>query len=201
MEAGARRGGGRPPMGRGDVRSFSGGGQFNSMMPPPDHQRNTVGMDDLRRLGRGGSRQPSQAGATVLGPPSMFGGPRGSNTRKPIGQSGMSKAGEDSGASSRTGTPPAQKEKREKEEKEAAAKHQNAFRYGFPLSSSFTSFVVDCPFSALAGLDNASEPADPASPPSTASSPPTIKLKPAERQRSKSPLGKKEDDDDQGKAS
>ena len=34
---------------------------------------------------------------------------------------------DDSGASSRTGTPPAQKEKREKEEKEAA-KSANTFR-------------------------------------------------------------------------
>lgn len=128
-EAGARRGGGgggRPPMGRGDARQFSGGSQYG-MMPPPDYQRNIVGMDDLRRLGRGGSRQASQAGPPSLGPPSMF-GPRGSNTRKPLGPSGIAKAGEDSGVSSRTGTPPAQKEKREKEEKEAAAKHTNAFR-------------------------------------------------------------------------
>ncbi|KAL9046596.1 MAG: hypothetical protein Q9214_000603 [Letrouitia sp. 1 TL-2023] len=181
-DAGARRAaGGRPPLGRGDVRAFSGGSQYG-MMPPPDYQRNTVGMDDLRRLGRGGSsRQPSQAGATVLGPISMFASARGSNPRKPIGTSGMARTGEDSGTSSRTGTPPAQKERKEKEEKEAAAKHQNAF-------------------SALAGLDNASEPADPASPPSTGSSPPTTKLRPAERQRSKSPLGKKDDDENQGEA-
>ncbi|KAL8720629.1 MAG: hypothetical protein Q9225_002529 [Loekoesia sp. 1 TL-2023] len=181
-EAGARRGGGgggRPPMGRGDARQFSGGGQYG-MMPPPDYQRNIVGMDDLRRLGRGGSRQTSQAGPPSLGPPSMF-GPRGSNTRKPLGPSGIAKAGEDSGVSSRTGTPPAQKEKREKEEKEAAGKHTNAF-------------------SALAGLDNAGEPADPASPPSAASSPPTTKLNLAQRQRSKSPLGNK-DDKTEGEAS
>ncbi|KAL8901149.1 MAG: hypothetical protein Q9207_005339 [Kuettlingeria erythrocarpa] len=164
-------GGGRPPAGRGDARNFSGGGQYG-MMPPPDYQRNTVGMDDLRRLGRGGSRQASQAGPPSLGPPSMF-GPRGSNTRKPLGP-GFSRAGEDSGASSRTGTPPAQKEKKEKDEKEAAAKHTNAF-------------------SALAGLDNAGEPADPASPPSNASSPPTTKPSLAQAQRSKSPLGNKED--------
>lgn len=177
-DAGARRGGGggggggRAPIGRGDARQFSGGGQYG-MMPPPDYQRNTVGMDDLRRLGRGGSRQASQAGPPSLGPPSMF-GPRGSNTRRPLGQSGLSKAGEDSGASSRTGTPPAQKEKKEREEKEAAAKHTNAF-------------------SALAGLDNAGEPADPTSPPSTASSPPTTKMSLNRAQRSKSPLGDKDD--------
>jgi hypothetical protein len=58
----------------------------------------------------------------------MF-GTRGSNTRKPLGPGGIAKGGEDSGASSRTGTPPAQKERREKEEKEAA-KHVNLFRYG-----------------------------------------------------------------------
>ncbi|KAL9598325.1 MAG: hypothetical protein Q9219_004553 [cf. Caloplaca sp. 3 TL-2023] len=182
-EAGARRGGGggggggRPPMGRGDARQFSGGGQYG-MMPPPDYQRNTVGIDDIRRLGRGGSRQASQAGTPSLGPPSMFAS-RGSNTRRPLGPSGMSRAGEDSGASSRTGTPPAQKEKKEKEEKEAAATHTNAF-------------------SALAGLDNAGEPADPASPPSAASSPPTTKLSLAQRQRSKSPLGNKDDKTEEG---
>ncbi|KAL8715065.1 MAG: hypothetical protein Q9220_001022 [cf. Caloplaca sp. 1 TL-2023] len=181
-DAGARRGGGnvggRPAMGRGDARQFSGGGQFG--MPPPDYRGNTVGMDELRRLGRGGSRQPSQAGGTVLGPPSNF-GPRGSNTRKTLGPSGIGKAGEDSGASSRTGTPPAQKDKKEKDEA-AAAKHTNAF-------------------SALAGLDNAGEPADPASPPSATSSPPTTKLNLAQRQRSKSPLGKKDDDKPEGESS
>ncbi|KAL8914128.1 MAG: hypothetical protein Q9172_007157 [Xanthocarpia lactea] len=181
-DAGARRGGaggGRAQMGRGDARQFSGGGQFG-MMPPPEYRGNTVGMDDIRRLGRGGSRQASSAGATVLGPPSMF-GPRGSNTRKPLGAAGFGKPGEDSGASSRTGTPPAQKEKKEKEEKEAAAKNANAF-------------------SALEGLDNAGEPADPASPPSAASSPPATKLSLAQRQRSKSPLDQK-DDKPEGEAS
>ncbi|KAL8832713.1 MAG: hypothetical protein Q9170_004775 [Blastenia crenularia] len=181
-DAGARRGGGgggRPQAGRGDARQFSGGGQFG-MMPPPDYQRNTVGMDDLRRLGRGGSRQASQAAPTSFGPPSMFGS-RGSNTRRPLGPSGIGRAGEDSGVSSRTGTPPAQKEKKEREEKEAAAKTKNTF-------------------SALAGLDSAGEPADPASPPSAASSPSTNKLSLAQRQRSKSPLGNK-DDKPEGEAS
>lgn len=95
------------------------------MMPPPDYHKNTVGMDDLRRLGsKGGSRQVSSQGQPTFGPTSMFGGPRGSNTRRP-GMAGTQK--DDSGASSRTGTPPAQKEKREKEEKEAA-KSVNTFR-------------------------------------------------------------------------
>lgn len=116
-------GGGRPPIGRGDARNFSGGGQYG-MMPPPDY-KNTVGMDDLRRLGsKGSSRQVSSQGQPPFGPTSMFGGPRGSNTRRP-GMAGTQK--DESGASSRTGTPPAQKEKREKEEKEAA-KSMNTFR-------------------------------------------------------------------------
>ena len=96
------------------------------MAPPDYHNRNTVGMDDLRRLGsKGGSRQVSSQGQQpTFGPTSMFGGPRGSNTRRPA-MGGTQK--DDSGASSRTGTPPAQKEKREKEEKEAA-KSANTFR-------------------------------------------------------------------------
>lgn len=112
-------------MGRGDARNFSGGGQYG-MMPPPDYHKNTVGMDDLRRLGsKGGSRQVSSQGhAPTFGPTSMFSGPRGSNTRKSA--FGASQK-DDSGASSRTGTPPAQKEKKEKEEKEAASR-TNTFR-------------------------------------------------------------------------
>lgn len=96
------------------------------MMPPPDYHKNTVGMDDLRRLGsKGGSRQVSSQGhAPTFGPTSMFSGPRGSNTRKSA--FGASQK-DDSGASSRTGTPPAQKEKKEKEEKEAASR-TNTFR-------------------------------------------------------------------------
>lgn len=95
------------------------------MMPPPDYHKNTVGVDDLRRLGsKGGSRQVSSQGQPTLGPTSMFGMQRGSNTRRP-GMAGAQK--DDSGTSSRTGTPPAQKEKREKEEKEAA-KSANTFR-------------------------------------------------------------------------
>ena len=141
QDAGSRRGGpggpggsggsggsGRLPMGRGDARNFSGS-QYG-MMPPPDYQRNTVGVEDLRRLGsRGSSRQANaQTSNTVLGPTSMFSS-RGSNNarNRPLGPSGIVKPGEESGGSSRTGTPPAQKEKKEKEDKEAA-KHANAFR-------------------------------------------------------------------------
>ncbi|KAI9820238.1 MAG: hypothetical protein M1827_005860 [Pycnora praestabilis] len=163
-----QRGGGgganRLPMGRGDARSFSGGGQYG-MMPPPDYHKNTVGMDDLRKLGKGaGSRQVSQGPAT-FGPTSMFNS-RSSSGRKPPGPGGIARGGEESGASSRTATPPAQKEKE-------------------PSTSANA-------FSALAGLGDASEePANPASPPSTHSSPPTTKSKPAE-ERPKSPLKAKD---------
>lgn len=130
QDAGSRRGGGnggnRMPMGRGDARNVSGGGQYG-MMPPPDYRGNTVGMDDIRRLGsRNTSRQVSSQG-TVFGPTSMFGSARGSNSRRGLGPSVASRANEESGTSSRTGTPPVQKEKKDKEEKEAA-KSANAFR-------------------------------------------------------------------------
>ena len=113
------------PLGRGDARNFSGPGQFG--MPPPDYQKNTVGMDDLRRLGsKGGARQVSSQGLT-FGPSSMFSSARGSNTRKPLGPGGFAGRGEDSGASSRTATPPTLKDRKEREEKEAATS-ANAFR-------------------------------------------------------------------------
>lgn len=120
-EAASRRGGGgggRPPLGRGDARNFSGGG---GNMPPPEF-RNTVGMDDIKRLqSRNTSRQASTTPQT-FGPSSMFASARGSNTRKPLF---TNKPGEDSGASSRTGTPPIQKDKKDKEDKETS---KNAFR-------------------------------------------------------------------------
>lgn len=97
------------PMGRGDARTFSGGGQYG-MIPPPDHNKNTVGMDDLRRLGnKAGSRQASQ-GPMTLGPSAMFTS-RSSSGRKPLLASASVKPGEDSGVSSRTGTPPSAREK------------------------------------------------------------------------------------------
>lgn len=129
MQDNSRRGGGgggRPPVGRGDARNFSGGGQYG-MMPPPDYHKNTVGMDDLRRLGSGkGNRQTSSQGPT-FGPTSMFSSARGSNTsRKPLNMAQK----DDSGASSRVSTPPGQKDKKEKDEKEAA-KNANTFRSVF----------------------------------------------------------------------
>ncbi|KAI9765477.1 MAG: hypothetical protein M1835_007370 [Candelina submexicana] len=155
-------GGGRMPMGRGDARSFSGGGQFGA--PPPDYHKNTVGRDDLLRLGNKASSRQASQGPLSLGPTSMFAS-RSSSGRKPLAPSGLSRAGEDSGASSRTATPPQQKDKE-------ASTSANAF-------------------SALAGLDASGEPNDSASPPSAHSSPPTSKSKPSEG-RSKSPAKDKD---------
>lgn len=88
------RGGGRPPPGRGDARNFSGGYQ---------PQSNQVAMDDLRRL-KGNSNRAS-SGNMTLGPSSMLGSR--SNSGRRLGPGGaLGRPGEDSGASSRTGTPP-----------------------------------------------------------------------------------------------
>ena len=104
-------GGGRLPMGRGDARSFSGGG----MMPPPDNG-GRVQMDDLRKLSKGASaRGLSSTGS--LGP-SMLGSRSGSG-RRGLGPGMMGRGGDESGNSSRTGTPPVQKEK--------STAHANAF--------------------------------------------------------------------------
>ncbi|KAH4415455.1 hypothetical protein HBH92_077920 [Parastagonospora nodorum] len=105
-----RGGGGRLPMGRGDARSFSGGG----MMPPPD-TNSRVQMDDLRKLSKGASGRNMNAGA-ALGP-SMLGNRSGSG-RRGLGP-GMMGGRDDSHNSSRTGTPPVK-------EKEPTA-HANAF--------------------------------------------------------------------------
>ena len=114
-------GGGRPPLGRGDARGFGQGGQQFGLQAP-DFAKQTVGMDDLRRLGsKGVGRQVSSQGPT-FGPSSMFNSARGSNTRKPLNIAQK----DDSGASSRVSTPPAQKEKEKKEEQEAK-KSANSF--------------------------------------------------------------------------
>ncbi|KAK0116153.1 hypothetical protein ONS95_013184 [Cadophora gregata] len=112
---GSQRGGGRMQMGRGDSRNFSN--QYNQ--PPVDYQKNTVGMDDLRRLtNKNASRASSQQ--MSFGPTSMFSSR--SNSGRKMGPGGsLSRTGEDSGASSRTGTPP-------HKEKESATS-ANAFRY------------------------------------------------------------------------
>ncbi|KAK7433076.1 hypothetical protein QQZ08_000005 [Neonectria magnoliae] len=92
---GNQRGGGRPPAGRGDARHFSAG--------YTQQQSNQVGMDDLRRLK--GSANRTSSGNVTLGPTSMFSSR--SNSGRRLGPGGsLGRAGEDSGASSRTGTPP-----------------------------------------------------------------------------------------------
>ncbi|KAI9732233.1 MAG: hypothetical protein M1818_007552 [Claussenomyces sp. TS43310] len=129
-------GGGRMQMGRGDSRNFSN--QYGSQ-PPIDYTKNTVATDDLRRLGKSGSNR--NQGPMSFGPTSMFSS-RSSSGRK-LGPGGsLSRAGEDSGASSRAGTPP-QKDKE-------PATSVNAF--------------------SLLSVDDG-EPEHPTSPPSTAASP------------------------------
>jgi translation initiation factor 4G len=89
----------RPPMGRGDSRSMSG--QF---MPPPDHSRTTVNVDDLRRLTRGSGRASGAGGSsTSLGPQSLLSSSR-NNSRRGLGPN--SRGAEDSAGTSRTNTPP-----------------------------------------------------------------------------------------------
>jgi translation initiation factor 4G len=115
-------------MGRGDSRNFSNSQYGNQQAA--DYQKNTVGMDDLRRLtNKGASRASSQQ--MSFGPTSMFSSR--SNSGRKMGPGGsLSRTGEDSGASSRTGTPPQQKEKE-------SATSANAFRYVLitPLTISF----------------------------------------------------------------
>ncbi|PHH68941.1 hypothetical protein CDD82_170 [Ophiocordyceps australis] len=90
-----RGGGGRPMAGRGDTRNFSGG--------YPQQTSNQVAIDDLRRLKGSASRTASQN--VTLGPASMFSSR--SNSGRRLGPGGaLGRPGEDSGVSSRTGTPP-----------------------------------------------------------------------------------------------
>lgn len=118
QQANRGHGGGRPAIGRGDARNFSGG--YGSQMPPPDYASSKVGSDDLRRLKT--ARGPNQP---ISFSPSGLLGSR-SSSRRNLGPGGnLVRGGEDSGASSRTGTPPAGKDK--KDDKEAASSI-NAFR-------------------------------------------------------------------------
>ncbi|KAF2085004.1 ARM repeat-containing protein [Saccharata proteae CBS 121410] len=133
MRGGRGGGGGRPPQGRGDIRSFSGGGQ----MPPPDYNRNTLDSSDLKRLGKSASSRTASSGPSSFGPSSMFSGRTGSGRRN-LGPGGVSMSRDDSGNSSRTGTPPV----KDKE----TTHHVNSF-------------------SALAALENADEPAADTNPP------------------------------------
>lgn len=105
--------GGRPQMGRGDARGFG------QQMPPPDYSRNTVGMDDLRRLqNRGNAPRQASSGVATLGP-GGFMASRSSSGRKGLGPP---RDGESSGPSSRSGTPLSQKKD------EPSNTHMNAFR-------------------------------------------------------------------------
>ncbi|GAB1738590.1 hypothetical protein NU219Hw_g3391t1 [Hortaea werneckii] len=131
---------GRPPAGRGDARQFSGG-----VPPPVDYNRTTVGIDDLRRLqNRGASGRATGGGLGPggnLGPSSSLGSGRTGSRRGNLGPPG-------SGNTTRTSTPPAEKEKKEE------PTQQNAF-------------------SALAGLDGSGENAEDAQ--SEAHSPPNAR--------------------------
>lgn len=90
-----RGGGGRPPVGRGDARAFSGGYQQQTS--------NQVGMDDLRRLKGSLNRTSSQN--VTLGPTSMFASRSNSGRRMGPGGS-LGRPGDESGLSSRAATPP-----------------------------------------------------------------------------------------------
>lgn len=92
--------------GRGDARNFSN--QYGNQ-PPPDYNKNTVATDDLRRLGKSASTRNAGLGPS-LGPTSLFSSR--SNSGRKLGPGGaFGRGGEDSNASSRTGTPPQVKEK------------------------------------------------------------------------------------------
>lgn len=122
QQATNRGGGGRLPMGRGDARNFSGG----RGMPPPDYSSNNVGSDDLRRLGARTTRNSSNQGGPSFGPGGgLLSSGRTNSGRRGLGPGSILNRGEDSGTSSRTGTPP----QREKEKKEDGDKSSiNAFR-------------------------------------------------------------------------
>ncbi|KAF2145118.1 uncharacterized protein K452DRAFT_295663 [Aplosporella prunicola CBS 121167] len=155
MKSSQRGGGGRMAMGRGDARSFSGGG----MAPPPDYNRNTLGMDDLRKLSKNASGRASSSGPGTFGPSSMFTSRSGSG-RRGLGPGGsLGRGGDDSGNSSRTGTPPV------KDKEPASTHHINSF-------------------SALAALEGGDEGP---SPEHDATSPPAAKVQPATEEKKEAP--------------
>lgn len=143
------------------------------MMPPPDFQKNTVGIDDLRKLGnKAGSRQASQGGPVSFGPTSMFSS-RSNSGRKPLAGPSSALArggGEDSGASSRTATPPTVKAKE-------ATTHANTY-------------------DALASLNSSDDPVGAASPPSSTASPVMTKSKVAAGKAKETTEPKKEEPED-----
>ncbi|KAF3484207.1 translation initiation factor eIF4G [Arthroderma uncinatum] len=142
-----RGGGGRMHLGRGDARNFGG---YGAQAPPQDFASSKVGSDDLRRLKT--SRNTNQPASFS---PSGLLGSRSGSGRRNLGPGGnLVRGGEDSGASSRTGTPPGGKEKKDESSSNA--------------------------FSALAGLDASDSLAT--SPPSNPSSPQMVKSRPAVQQ-------------------
>ncbi|KAI1001404.1 Eukaryotic translation initiation factor 4 gamma [Podosphaera aphanis] len=150
-QRGGTGGGGRSHLGRNDGRNFS---NQHGMQPPPDYQKNMVGVDDLRRLAKNSNSRPISQQMS-FGPTSMFS--RSSSGRKMGPGGSIGRAGEDSGLSSRTGTPPQQREKE-------SATSANAF-------------------SLLAGLGSG-ENENPASPPSASVSPALSKATPATGEKS-----------------
>ncbi|KAK2841629.1 hypothetical protein FQN49_006066 [Arthroderma sp. PD_2] len=140
-------GGGRMQFGRGDARNYGG---YGAQVPPPDFASSKVGSDDLRRLKT--SRNTNQPASFS---PSGLLGSRSGSGRRTLGPGGnLVRGGEDSGASSRTGTPPGGKDKKDESSSNA--------------------------FSALAGLDAGDSLAT--SPPSNPSSPQMEKSRPAVQQ-------------------
>jgi len=100
---------GRMTQGRGDARNFSYG-----QMPPPDHNANRLATEDLRRLNRAGRNPSHPSGSSAFGPSNVLGGRTNSNRARNMGPGGnLLSHREDSGNSSRTGTPPAGKDKKE----------------------------------------------------------------------------------------
>ena len=97
-----RGGGNRFPQGRGDARGFS------QQQPAQDYRpSNQVNIEDLKKLTRGSQGRNVSSGPGNFGPSSLLGS-RSNSGRKGLGP-GSARAGEDSGMSSRTGTPPAEK--------------------------------------------------------------------------------------------
>jgi translation initiation factor 4G len=124
--------GGRPPVGRGDSRNFS------YQQQPASNQ---VGLEDLKRLKGASSRAPSATAS--FGPTSMFNSRSNSGRRLAPGGA-FGRGGEDSGASSRTGTPP------------TSIGHANAFSLladsgEHPASPPSTNASPALPKAALAG--------------------------------------------------
>ena len=161
------RGGGRMGgRGGGDARNFSG-----HMPPPVDHNKTTVGIDDLRRLQ---ARGTSSRATGSLGPGGNL-GPGGSmlgaRTGSRRGAGGIGPGS--SGATTRTNTPPVDK----KEEQSSS----NAFGYVHKPFLPYTHNMLTTT-SALAALDPTGEAAGAASESSA-------------RDRSKSPMPKEKTDE------